>query len=165
MGAIPSSTMKSQSKLGKNEAEVVMLMMPVYYSRDLITEEENELAAQAWTMILEDQSPIYLNKKENDPNFHHHSCAGFFYDNFYRRLFDLHPLCKPLFKSGIKGQGKFLVNMLSFALSQFTNADGYDKVLYHLAEGHSKRGVRAVECKFSSFFCCFSSFFLSKLIF
>jgi hypothetical protein len=160
--SISSSFTRKRSALSptltSNEEEVVKLMFPVYYTPLNVTENENEIAAQLWTLILEDKSPIYMSRKENDPNFHHASCVSFFYDAFYRRLFDIHPLCRPMFKSGIKGQGKFLVNMISFALSQFSNPNDYKRVLHSLAEGHAKKGVRAVECKNMTIVVVFSLF-------
>jgi hypothetical protein len=147
----PTSTIHSGYVIKtKGEQEMIKLMMPLYYSSEDVTNEENEEAAIGWNLILQDKSPEYLRLKAEDPNFPHASCVSFFYDKFYGRLFDIHPLCKPLFIGGMKGQGKFLVTMLSFPLSQVFNTANYDQVLAKVAETHAKKGVKTVECKLFS---------------
>lgn len=70
-----------------------------------------------------------------------------FYELFYSRLFDVHPLAKMLFKRGLKSQGKFLVRMITLALTPIEEVDKFEKIFSKLAETHSEMGVKAVECK------------------
>ena len=74
-------------------------------------------------------------------------CERHDYDSFYTRLFDIHPMSRYLFKNGMKSQGKFLVQMISLALSELSDPAKFDRTLTKLAEVHYHRGVRAVECK------------------
>lgn len=133
------------SNLDKTEEEIVRLMMPVYYNDDPITPEEHDLAHSSWKLILNNTSPEYLAKRK-DPNFTFPTCIMYFYNSFYARLFDIHPLAKDLFKD-MRSQGKFLVKMISLSLSENSDKDKYDKTLFKLAEIHNERGVKAVECK------------------
>jgi hypothetical protein len=52
-----------------------------------------------------------------------------------------------MFKSGLKSQGKFLVKMVSLALSLINKDDEFIETMRKLAEVHNERGVKAVECK------------------
>ena len=70
--------------------EVVAVMMPVYYTEDGVSTEDFALAQANWEMILDDTSPVYLELKKNGTEMS--SCIMFFYDTFYKRLFDVHPV-------------------------------------------------------------------------
>ena len=72
--------------------EVVAIMMPIYYTDALVTPEDFVLASANWDMILNDQSPVYLELKKS--RFEYSSCVVFFYETFYARLFDVHPVSK-----------------------------------------------------------------------
>lgn len=128
------------------EKQIILLMMPVYYTHDAaIGEKELHLAKLSWGYVIEDKSPAYLEKKKNDPNFHQASCISWFYSIFYERLFDVHPMCRPLFTSGIISQGKFLVKMVSLILNSLKNKDKFTKTMEDLALRHCERGIRGVE--------------------
>lgn len=149
MGGAPSTAKDNKttvSNLAKSEKEIVKLMMPVYYNPEPITKDERKLAFETFQLVLDDKSPEFLARK-GKPDFHYSTCVTFFYDSFYTRLFDIHPMCKHLFKSGMRSQGKFLVKMISLALSELDDPSQFDKNLVKLAEIHYHRGVKAVECK------------------
>ncbi len=57
-------------------------------------------------------------------------------------------MARYLFKSGMRSQGKFLVQMISLSLSELADPAKFDKTLTKLAEVHYERGVKAVECKY-----------------
>jgi len=71
----------------------------------------------------------------------------FFYDQFYVRLFDIHPICRHLFRRGMKNQGTFLFKMMSLALSELENPKLFYETMHMLVKTHHARGVKAVECK------------------
>ena len=66
-----------------------------------------------------------------------------FYDAFYSRLFDVHPMCRPMFKN--EKQGKFFVSMIALSLSMIENQEKFDDTLVKLTEAHNARGVKAIE--------------------
>jgi hypothetical protein len=150
MGVVSSVT--SENNVKRSVKEMVRLMMPVYYlDVHELSSGETLQAADAWNLIMSDTSPEYLKRKANESpeEFPYESCMMFFYDSFYKRLFDIHPSSRPLFKNGMKAQGRFLVSMISLSLAEFRNPEKFDGVLKKLAEGHYERGVKSVECNFS----------------
>lgn len=157
MGATASSNPNNSkggksnaANLDKTEEEIVLLMMPVYYCADILTREEHKMASDSWQLILNNTAPGFVHLKNTTPNFKFTSSILFFYDTFYQRLFDIHPLARDLFKDA-KSQGKFLVKMISLSLSEHSDVIKYEKTLIKLAEIHNERGVKAIECKHSSF--------------
>ena len=142
-GSTSASTTKN-SNLQRTQNEIVHLMMPLYYNKKLLTPHERELAVKSWNLIVTDTAPGFLAKK-GKKNFLYHSSVTFFYDTFYSRLFDIHPMCKQLFKSGMRSQGTFLVKMISLALSELEDPAKFDNTLKRLAEVHYERGVKAME--------------------
>lgn len=141
-----ASTAKRIQKLGKSQQDIVELMMPLYFDPIDCTPAEHKMACQAWDLVLKDKSPEFLAKKGRE-DFPYMSCVTFFFDTYYCRLFDIHPAAKALFKRGMKSQGKFLVMMLSLALSELEKPAQFDKTLIKLAEVHYNWSVKAVECK------------------
>ncbi|KAJ1408121.1 globin-like protein [Ochromonadaceae sp. CCMP2298] len=130
------------------ETHIVKLVFPPYYSdpsSDPITVAEHKLAQESWQDILFDRSTEFLERKKNDKDFPYESNIIFFYDEFYNRLFDVHPGSKSLFKTGMKCQGNALVSMISVAVAELGNAQNVDPALVKLAEVHHKRGVKSVE--------------------
>ena len=143
------------SKSTQSEKSIVALILPLYYCADKISDQEHNDAVRGWNDILNDKSQVYLENKA-EHSFSHSSCVVFFYDTFYGRLFDVHPQSQKLFTNGIKGQGRFLVQMLSVALNAISSdTEKLDKALTTLAEVHYTRGVKCVDCKYllnSTFF-------------
>lgn len=135
----------SANAIRGSEIEVIQYMMPVYYIHDAqVTVEEIQLARHTWKLIISDQCPNYLVVCQNI-DFEHPSCISWFYFMFYNRLFDVHPMCRPLFTSGIITQGKSLVKMISLTLSQLDDHIKFQQITEKLAYRHCERGVKAVE--------------------
>jgi len=143
MGGAPSV---SKAELSKDQAALVKLVLPVYYTEDSLNAAEVTDAKFVWDAILNDTAPAYLAKKK-DVSFQEEygSCVTWFFSMFYTRLFDVHPSAKVMFKAGIKSQGKFLVQMLTLALTLCLNEEKLNKVMLTLAEKHNERGVKAIE--------------------
>lgn len=135
----------SARQIAGTQHEILMLMMPVYYIRDcVVTPEDIEAVKVGWNLIIKDNTEPYKELKKNK-NCEYSSCISWFYSLFYDRLFNVHPACKPLFTSGIVGQGKFLVKMISMTLSQLGDPTHFKQMMEKLAMRHCERGVRAVE--------------------
>jgi hemoglobin-like flavoprotein len=128
-----------------SNAFIISIMMPVYYIHDAeVTSEDIAEAAASWKLITDDTSKEFKRKKLN-PSFTYFSCISWFFSLFYARLFDVHPLCKPLFSAGLQSQGKFLVKMISLTLSQLGNPEVFSKTMHELTIRHCERGVKAIE--------------------
>jgi hemoglobin-like flavoprotein len=61
---------------------------------------------------------------------------------FYRRLFELDPGLRPLFKSDIEAQAAKLMDMLGLAVSSLENPAALEKQLLQLGARHTLYGVR-----------------------
>ena len=119
---------------------------PVFYLDEQLTEKDVEIAKASWRMITDDTAPGFLALK-GTPGFDYPCCVFYFFDVFYNRLFDVHPMCRPMFKSGLKTQGKFLVKMISMAVGMINEPAKFQQTLIKLTETHNERGVKAIECK------------------
>eukprot|EP01031_Cornospumella_fuschlensis_P030044 gene30044-36287_t len=86
-----SQSKKDVPMLDQTEQEIVKLMMPVYYNDDQLTNAELDLANNTWKMILTNTSPEFVTLSK-DPAFSYPNCIMYFYNCFYERLFDIHPL-------------------------------------------------------------------------
>ena len=123
-------------------------MMPVFYVDETLNAADVDLAKASWKSITDDTAPGFVALK-GTPGFDFPSCIMFFFDNFYSRLFDVHPMCRPMFKAGLKSQGKFLVKMISMALSMIDDNQKFTQTMVKLTETHNVRGVKAIECMFA----------------
>lgn len=129
------------------EEEVIAFVMPIYYTKELITTAELDAATAAWKLIINDRSQYFHNMKSTTS---HSNCMEHFYDLLYNRLFEVHPSCRALFKRPINKQGSFLVRMFSLILAEWQNDDKWTKSLDNLTHIHNKMGIKATECKYSN---------------
>ena len=81
-------------------------------------------------MTVDEKSEHFIALKQNS-EFTHTSCISYFFDIFYERLFDVHPLCEPMFKSGMKAQVYTSCNLLLNFL----------QLLYYLGEISSENDI------------------------
>lgn len=128
--------------------DIIDAMMPVYYIHNsIVTAGDISIAKESWELITDDKSNEFIKQRNNSQNnnFHFTSCIGWFYVVYYERLFDIHPLCKPLFTTGIISQGKFLVKMISLTLNQLHDPSNFHAIMKGLALSHCSKGVKAVE--------------------
>lgn len=152
MGTAPSTfspSRQTKKNLQKRETDLVHLMMPLYFNDKPLSPEERTLAHNTWNLVINNRASGFISRRASEKDFPHDSSVTFFYDSFYTRLFEVHPMCKRLFKSGMKSQGNFLVRMISLALSELDDPEKFDKILKRLTEVHYERGVKAMECKSS----------------
>lgn len=61
---------------------------------------------------------------------------------FYAKLFEYEPAVRPLFKRGIKEQGRMLMTTLKLAVKGLDDVDALVPVLQNLARKHVAYGVR-----------------------
>ena len=111
--------------------------------KDKLTSTEVSIAKAAWNQI-ENGSSEYERLKASDPSFKFDSCIEWFYKTFYERLFEIHPVAKPMFKDPTK-QGQFLVALFSFVFTAIDSKDNFNKRLASLANSHNEKGVKATE--------------------
>jgi hypothetical protein len=91
------STKKSSSIHQHQLSTLIDSMMPSYYDPSEIIEVHHNLARRSWDLILNDTAPAFLlskleQSKEGDARAT--SAITLFFDLFYGRLFDVHPVSK-----------------------------------------------------------------------
>ena len=82
---------------------------------------------------------IYLLRKSFKRVERHKEVAALV---FYRRLFELDPKLRPLFKGDIEEQSAKLIEMLALALSLSERPEGLETELRELGARHATYGVR-----------------------
>ena len=131
--------------IDRTEEELTMLMMPPYYIKNvLVTDEDIGLARASWKLVIDGTSENFLHLKDK-PGFDAPSCLTWFYDIFYKRLFDVNPSVKKYFKSNIQSQGRVLMGVISTTLSQLKDPEAFNTLLVNLAHVHSKRAIRGMQ--------------------
>jgi len=122
-------------------------VFPVYYVEgvtDAVSEEDIDLAAKSWDMLMTDTAPSWLRRKEMiDAEGIETSHLVWLMDAFYDRLFDVSPSSKALFKGNMKAQGKALIGMMSLAVSVLRQPEKLIPALQDLARRHAQYGVVA----------------------
>jgi len=108
-----------------------------------ITVHECSLARSSWDMILNHTAPVFVQLRDQ-PDFPFGNCMIYFTHIFYKRLFDIHPFAKGMFKN-VQSQGRALVQILTIALTSTEDRVLYDQILTQLAHVHNKKGVKAAE--------------------
>jgi hypothetical protein len=133
----------------RTDEEIVNLMMPLYFTREPITPDELSAAVAAWKLITNDRSEHFNVIKKNSPiqPYPHANCMELFYETFYMRLFDVHPIGKTLFHRSINKQGTFFMRFVSMAIDEINDPPKWDKTFKNLTDIHNKMGVKAMECK------------------
>jgi hemoglobin-like flavoprotein len=120
--------------------ETMVLMMPLYYTKDDITEADIANCQATWNGILHDSLPSFIALK-GTPGFPHESCRSWFYYTFYNRLMETQPHTRGLFVNGVDTVGIFMVKMLSMCLTQLQKKTEYENTLKALALRHCQRGI------------------------
>jgi hemoglobin-like flavoprotein len=127
------------------EEEIVLLMMPVYFIPNVeVTSRDVTSCQNSWNLIIDDESAAYKAYKSSTDQAHP-TCIIWFSHVFYERLFNIHPLCRPLFTKGVESVGAFLVQMVSMSLSQLRDPTKFQQTMTALAARHCERGVKASE--------------------
>jgi sulfur relay (sulfurtransferase) DsrC/TusE family protein len=118
------------------------IVMPPYYIEDaFLSEEEMTHIRESWQLIMDDKAAGYLKSKEEGDLSEEHSGVVFFYESFYKRLFDVHPSSRTLFQSNLDKMGAMLVGMLTSAVSLLNNISELAPRLEGLAKMHSKKVI------------------------
>lgn len=145
MGGAPS-TSQQPNAVGRTDEEIIKVVLPLYYNKEPLQQNEREAAVAAWRMIMNNTSAHFKKmKKEGGPDYPHKTCMELFYYTFYTRLFDVHPIAKTLFHRSINKQGTFFVRFISMAISQLDDEEKWTKSFTNLTEIHNKMGVKAIE--------------------
>lgn len=146
MGGLQSSPKFSTRKVAVLNSPVENVL-PIYYTKEELTETELEAANKVWNHITSNHAATYVHLKKNDPNFEFTSCADYFYEIFYGQLLDFHPGVKSLFKKGNRRMRQYFIGCFTMMLDFANDVDKFKRSLVSLAYVHNHIGVKAIECK------------------
>ena len=125
---------------------IVSLIMPVFYTKEVLTTEELSAATQCWKMIA-DNSSAHFDAMKASGEVKFDTCLELYSDIFYHRLWDVHPVSRTVFHWSINKQGAFVSRFLSIALDHVSDEAKWQRLFVRLAETHNNLGIKAVECK------------------
>lgn len=146
MGAASSTAHEMRSQTEQGVDPMVSLIMPLWYTKEPITPEELTAATECLKMIVTNTS-AHFDKLKAAGEVQFETCMELYAHTFYHRIWDVHPVSKTLFHGSIYRQGGFVTRFLSVALDHVTDEAKWQRLFVHLAEGHNKMGIKAVECK------------------
>ena len=114
---------------------------PIWYIKDAeVSAEDEKILKSTWDSILDGSAKGYILYKGDRADCP--SSLVYFYDQFYQRLFEVHPASKELFKNNMATQGKALIQMITAALSLVKKDPvALTGALTGLAKGHANKGI------------------------
>lgn len=119
------------------------IVMPIYYIPNVnLSSVEMGLVTSSWKLITDDTSVEFTRVRDSESGSHHPTCLAWFSSAFTTRLFDIHPLCKPLFPAGLDN---CILSILSVLIMHIDDAKAARGTLCDVALRHSERGVRPME--------------------
>ena len=65
-------------QLRRSEADIVNLMMPVYFTEEAVTPTDLQRANAVWNMIIDDTAPNFIKLKLDNSNTYG-TCVMYFY--------------------------------------------------------------------------------------
>ena len=80
-----SSAVSRLSLANTDDILVVKIMMPLYYTTDVLTPYELEIAENSWNQIIENTSPAYTLAKNEGKLDEFKNCQEWFQVSFYER--------------------------------------------------------------------------------
>ena len=81
MGSGASFQHSKSTHINRSTAEIVALLMPVYFVEEEPNQADVERAQAKWDLIIEDKSP-HFHQKKGSPGYTQVSCIMLFYDSF-----------------------------------------------------------------------------------
>lgn len=124
--------------------ESMIWLMPVYYTREQLSQQDIQDCHEMWEGILHDTTPNYIFES-GKPGFEYNCCRAWFYHTFYNRMRDLHPYTSGLFVNGINTVGIFMIKMISMSFTQLQKKNDFESSMKALARRHCERGIQANE--------------------
>lgn len=149
MGGLQSTFRSSKVAVKANKSPVESVL-PIYYTKDELTDTELEAVLKVWGLITSSRAETYVHLRRFNPSFGFSNCSEYFYQLFYDKLLDVHPGAKVLFKKDNKRMRQYFVGSFTMLLDSINDVDKFNRTLVSLAHVHNNIGVKAIECKQSS---------------
>lgn len=153
MGGSISSPLPTSIKVQSNRTEqspnieeyTVNLVLPIYYTKQNLTEFERSEAFKVWKLVTSSKAPLYLEAKKKDPNFPYPLCSDYFYAVFFERLIDIHPTSRNLFQKSSQRMRQSFLSSFGMILNLMDDPEKFQRCLVNLAHVHNKIGIKAIE--------------------
>lgn len=147
----PNIPVKMEHQQGRvvSEEDLVKALMPIYYTKDLISPAEQEKVVKSWKIIASGQAAEFYRLKKADPDHvTGQTPMEFFGFSLVRRFIEVHPVVQHMFNKNIVKQGTLFFRMIAFTIAALDDESKFDSQFVQLAKTHNRMGIRAVECKF-----------------
>lgn len=137
---------------GINEEFAKALVLPVYYTKTALTEQEVVQLTEVWDSIAQNKSEYFRTLKkeatEKNEDFPFETCADYFASLFYQNLFVTIPGSKNLFHhSKIRMRVYFMASISILLDEVLEDPAKFTHQAEIIARIHNSIGVKAFECK------------------
>lgn len=149
-GSVTKPNIPIQDAQGRqiNEAELIKVLMPIYYTSDPILPIEQEKAVKSWKLIASGQAAEFYRLKKADPvEITCQTPMEFFGNRLVKRFIEVHPVVQHMFNKNTLKQGTLFFRMIAFTMAALDDESKFDSQFITLAKTHNRMGIRAVECK------------------
>jgi hemoglobin-like flavoprotein len=139
------SSASAVSAYNGNINATIMALMPVYYLPDSVTHADAEIVRKTWKIIQSNDVPgknIMVSITGSGPDTNSSTLFKLLY---FKRLFDVHPLSKPLFSAQAVASGRFIGVLIDMCWRQLEDEKEFRRRAVEIARDHCSRGIKAVE--------------------
>lgn len=150
-GAVVSSISQKVAYLSLNrikvDSQVVQLMFPLYFVDTPFTYEDGKVCQLNWKLITSNSCCHFHDTRivaTEENRIYPQNAEDWFFEVFYRRLFDLQPSSRALFK-GIGAHSKMLFSFFNFMFLRANEEKAFTSRVSELAKSHCRMGVKAFE--------------------
>lgn len=129
---------------GNSVNSIVEKLMPLYYQKDHVTQDDIYVAGNSWRVIIEGNSPmmqqmrLYTGLADADG-------MDLYRELFFTRLFDVHDAARPMFSEKAVRSGKFIGSVMQLCFDQLDHPKDFRRKIVALAESHCQMGIRTIE--------------------
>ena len=128
-----------------NLKATIKALMPVYYLPDTVTHADAAIVNKTWKIIQSNDTPgrdVMLTLTGCAPDT---DGATLFKSLYFKRLFDVHPLSRPLFSAQALASGRFIGMLIHMCWRQLEDEKEFRRRAVEIARDHCGRGIKAVE--------------------
>ena len=123
----------------------ITALMPVYYLPETVTHADAAIVGKTWKTIQSNEAPgrdlmLPLTGCARDTDG-----ANLFKTLYFKRLFDVHPLSKPMFSAEAIASGKFIGALIDMCWRQLEDGKQFRRRAVEIAQDHCRRGIKAIE--------------------
>ena len=127
-----------------NLKATIKALMPVYYLPDTVTHADAAIVNKTWKIIQSNDTPgrdVMLTLTGCAPDT---DGATLFKSLYFKRLFDVHPLSRPLFSAQAQASGRFIILLIDMCWKQLEDEKQFRRRAVEIARDHCSRGIKAV---------------------